>query len=98
MASNTGCKFGCSANSNCANWDPVPELNRLIESIEDETDVRKIAKVADQCLHLMSLNDACEFMVKHQYPITPTNILKFKNIADQSYFIRLEIMKKLILK
>ena len=98
MASNTGCKFNCSAKSNCANWDPVAESDRLIKSIEDETDVQKSAQVADKCLHLMSLNDACEFMVKHRYLITPTNILKFKNIADQSYFIRLEIMKKLILK
>ena len=98
MTSNASCKSNCSASSNCANWDPMLEVNELIKAIEDETDVRKIAETADKCLHLMSLNDACNFMVRHQYPITRTNILKFKNIADQAYFVRLEIMKKLILE
>ena len=94
---NAGCIFGCSANSNCAKWDPKLEVEAVIESIEGETDVRKIAAAADKCLHIMSLNDACEFMVAYQYPITPINILRFKNIADQCYFARLAIMKELIL-
>lgn len=89
--------FDCSANSNCAKWNPKLEVDAVIESIKDETDVRKIAAAADKCLRIMSLNDACEFMVEHQYPITPINILKFKNIADQCYFARLSIMKELIL-
>ena len=97
MTLNTTNKCDCIAKSNFANWDPMLEVDNLIKTIKDETDVRKIAETADKCLHLMSLNDACEFMVEHQYPITPTNILKFKNIADQVYFIRLDIMKKLIL-
>lgn len=92
-----GCIFGCPANSNCLQWDPKLEVDAVIESIKDETDVRKIAAAASKCLHIMSLNDACEFMVAHQYPITPINILKFKNIADQCYFARLSIMKELIL-
>lgn len=92
------CTFGCSAKSNCAKWDPIEECDTLMKSIENETDVRKIAQTADRCLHLMSMNDACEFMVKHQYPITFENIVKFKKIATKSYQIRLEIMKQLILQ
>ena len=98
MGPNAGCKFGCSADANCANWNPEAEVSRLIKSIEDETDIKKIAETADKCLHLMSLNDACEFMTKHRYPINAGNIVKFKNIADRSYLIRLEIMKNLILE
>ena len=91
------CTFGCSAKSYCAKWDPIEECDTLMKSIENETDVRKIAQTADRCLHLMSMNDACEFMVKHQYPITVENIVKFKMIATKSYQIRLEMMKQLIL-
>ena len=97
MTLNTTNKCNCSAKFNFANWDPIVEVDNLIKAIEDETDVRKVAEAADKCLRLMSLIDACGFMVKHQYPITPVNILKFKNIADQAYFIRLDIMKELIL-
>ena len=97
MTLNESNKCDCSAKSNFANWDPMVEVDNLIKVIEDETDVKKITETTYKCLHLMSLNDACEFMVKHQYPITPINILKFKNIADQAYFVRLDIMKKLIL-
>ena len=98
MPPNAGCKFGCSADANCAKWNPEAVVDRLLNIIKDETDVRKIAEIADKCLHLMSLNDACEFMTKHQYPINAENILKFKDIADRSYVIRLEIMKNLILE
>ena len=93
---NTGCK--CSPDANCANWNPEEEVNRLIKSIENETDLKKIAEAAHKCLHLMSLSDACQYMMRHKYPITVENIMKFKNIADQSYLIRLEIMKNLILE
>ena len=98
MASNTSCKFDCDENLNCANWNPVARLDKLIQSIENETDMTKIAKVADECLHLLSLMDTCNFMVRHKYEITPTNVDKFKEIAIKSYFIRLEIMKELMLQ
>ena len=97
MTLNTTDKCDCSTKFNVANFDPVAEVDKLIKAIEGKTDVKKIAEAADKCLRWMSLVDACEFMVKHQYPITPVNILKFKNIADQAYFIRLDIMKQLIL-
>ena len=95
MTLSTTDKCDCSTKS--ANWNLVVEVDNLIKAIKDETNVKKIAELTDKCLRLMSLNDACEFMVEHQYPITPENILKFKNIADQAYVIRLDIMKELIL-
>ena len=93
-----GQKCTCSAKSNCAEWDPLEECDVLIESIQNETDIRKIAETSHRCLKLMSMNDACEFMVKHQYPITFKNIIKFKELTMKFYNIRLEIMKQLILK
>ena len=92
-----GQKCTCSAKSNCAEWDPLEECDVLIESIQNETDIRKIAETSHRCLKLMSMNDACEFMVKHQYPITFENIIKFKELTMKFYNIRLEIMKQLIL-
>ena len=90
---NTGCN--CKGPS-C--WNPEEEVNRLIKSIEDETDVKKIAETAHKCLCAMSLSDACNYMMRHQYPITPINILIFQDVADKAYAIRLEIMKNLILE
>ena len=37
------------------------EVADLIKSIESETDMKKIAKVTHEGLHLMSLFDACQF-------------------------------------
>ena len=98
---NTGCE--CSADSNqqkcSADWDPQEELNRLLNSIdENETDLKKIAETAHKCLNAMSLNDACEYMIRHQYPITDENIKKFMSVATQSYLIRFQMMKDLVLK
>ena len=80
-----GQKCTCSAKSNCAEWDPLEECDVLIESIQNETDIRKIAETSHRCLKLMSMNDACEFMVKHQYPITFENIIKFKELTMKFY-------------
>ena len=89
---NTGCE--CSED-----WDPKEEVDRLLNSIdENETDVEKIAATAHKCLNAMSLNDACEYMIKHKYSITDENIKKFMNVATQSYLIRLQMMKDLVLK
>ena len=96
MTLNASSKCDCSAESK--KWNPMVEVDELIKALEDETDVRKIAEMTHKCLHLMSLNDACEFMTKNQYPITPANILIFKVIAEKAYFARLDIMKELILK
>ena len=98
---NTGCE--CSADSNqqkcSADWDSQEEVNRLLNSIdENETDLKKIADVAHKCLNAMSLNDACEYMIKHKYPITDENVKKFMNVATQSYLIRFQMMKDLVLK
>ena len=98
---NTGCE--CSADSNqqkcSADWDPQEEVNRLLNSIdENETDLKKIAETAHKCLNAMSLNDACEYMIRHQYPITDENIKKFMSVATQSYLIRFQMMKDLVLK
>ena len=100
---NTGCGCECSADSNqqkcSADWDPQEEVNRLLNSIdENETDLKKIADVAHKCLNAMSLNDACEYMIKHKYPITDENVKKFVNVATQSYLIRFQMMKDLVLK
>ena len=70
------------------------KVDDLIKSLENETDMKKIAETIHECLHLMSLFDACHFMVEHKYLPTPTNIVKFKIIARQSY---LNMLKELIL-
>ena len=89
MTSNDECN--CSTKSK---FDALKEVSDLIDSIQDETDVKKLAETTHKCLYLMSLYDACTFMVEHQYPITPINIVKFKIIAQQAY---LNMMKELIL-
>ena len=74
--------------------DLLKKVDGIIKSIENETDIKKIAKAAHECLYLMSLFDVYEFMDEHQYPPTSTNILKFKAVAQQSY---LNMLKELIL-
>ena len=96
MTSSTNDKCNCNCSTK-SKFDALKEIDDLIKSIEHETDVRKIAETTHKCLYLLSLYDACEFMTKYQYPATPINILKFKYIAQQAYFIRLDIMKKLML-
>ena len=92
MASMCGCNYD-------EHWDPMKEVDRLLNSIdENETDLQKIADVAHKCLNVMSLNDACKYMIEHKYPITDANIKIFMNVATQSYLIRLRIMKDLIFK
>ena len=92
-STNDKCYCKCSAKSK---FDALKEIDNLIKSLEDETNVRKIAETTHKCLYLLSLYDACEFMTKYQYPLTPINILKFKNIAQQGYVKRLDIMKKFL--
>ena len=70
------------------------KVDNLIKSLQNETDMKKITETIHECLHLMSLFDACHFMVKHKYLPTPTNIVKFKIIAQQSY---LNMLKELVL-
>ena len=41
----------------------------------------------DALKEIDDLIKSCEFMTKYQYPATPINILKFKYIAQQAYFI-----------
>ena len=84
------------SNCNCftkSKFNPLTKVDDLIKSIENETDMKKNAETTHECLHLMSLFDACRFMVEHQYPPTPTNIVKFKIIAQQSY---LNMLKELV--
>ena len=90
MTSNDKCDCDCSTKSK---FDALAEVDNLVNSISDETDVKKLAETTHKCLYLMSLFDACEFMVAHQYPTTPLNILKFKIIAQQAY---LNMLKELI--
>ena len=87
----------CDCNYDKEHWDPMKEVDRLLNSVdENETDLKKIAEVAHKCVNAMSLNDACEYMIKHKYPITDENIKIFMNVAAQSYLIRLKFMKDFI--
>ena len=85
-----------SSYCQCQKKDMVKELNRLIDSIDECSNMVEIVRVADKCLHTLSLMDAAEYMIKHKKPVTDENISIFMNIATQAYFIRLEIMKMLI--
>ena len=85
-----------SSNCNCQKHDMMEEINRLIDSIDENSDIVEIARVVDKCLNALSLMDACEYMIKHKHPVTDENILIFMKVATQAYFIRLELMKMLI--
>lgn len=95
---NNNCKCKCNQNRNCADWYPMQQLDKLIKQIERETVKQTIANLADECLHLMSLMDACNYMTRHKYAVTATNIDKFKEIAFESYFIRLKMMEEMLFK
>ena len=78
-------------------WNPQKEVNRLLNSLdENETDFNKIADVAHKSLKAMSLGDACEYMVRHELPMNNENIIKFLEIAQRAFIIRLDILKKLL--
>ena len=85
-----------SSYCQCQKQDMIEEMNRLIDSIDENSDIAEIARVTDKCLNALSLMDACEYMIKHKHPVTDENITIFMNVATQAYFIRLQIMKMLI--
>ena len=85
-----------TCDCNCQKKDMMEEINRLIESIEENSDMVEIARVADKCLNALSLMDASEYMIRHKYPVTDENISIFMKVATEAYFIRLQIMKILI--
>ena len=69
-------EFSCGCEG--ANWDPKAEVDRLLgESDEEESNLKKIAQIAHKCLQAMSLNDACEFMTEHRFPMTEENVKNF---------------------
>ena len=80
----------------CQKKDMMEQLNRLIHSMDESSDIVEIARVADKFLYTLSLMDAAEYMIKHKHPVTDENISIFMNFTTQAYFIRLEIMKILI--
>ena len=85
-----------SSYCQCQKQDMIEEMNRLIDSIDENSDIAEIARVTDKCLNALSLMDACEYMIKHKHPVTDKNILIFMKVATQAYFIRLELMKMLM--
>ena len=79
-------------------WNPKEEVDRLLNSLDkNETDLSKIADVAHKSLKAMSLGDACNFMIRHELPMNDENIVKFLDIAQKAYVIRLEILEKLLI-
>ena len=81
-----------------AQWDPKKEVDRLLDELDaEETDLKKIANTAHKCLQTMSLNDAYEFMMEKNAPMTNENIDKFLEVAQKAYLIRLKIMQELVL-
>ena len=88
----------CGCVGSDGHWDPMKEVDRLINSVDENTDLHKIAEVVGKCLNALSLKDACEYMITQKKPMTDENIKLFMNIAAQCYLIRLELMKKMILE
>ena len=58
---------------------------------------KKIVFVMKQCLNIISLNDACNYMEEHKISLTEENIAKFIQMADKYYLIRINILKELVL-
>ena len=58
---------------------------------------KKIVFVMKQCLNIISLNDACNYMEKHKISLNEENIEKFIQMADEYYLIRIKILKELVL-
>ena len=44
----------------------------------------------------MSLSDACEFMMRRELPLTDENIIKFLDVAQEAYLIRLQILEAML--
>ena len=58
---------------------------------------KKLVFVVKQCLNVISLNDACEYMTHRELKITDENIALFMRKADEYYLIRTEIFNELVL-
>ena len=88
----------CGSHSDEAHWNPKNEVDRLLNELDErENDLKKIAEITHECLQAMSLNDAYEYMMKRNAPMTNENINKFLLIAQKAYLIRVNIMKDLFL-
>ena len=75
---------GTSSYCQCQKKDMMEELNHLIDSIDESSDIVEIARVADKCLRTLSLMEAAEYMIKHKKPVTDENISIFMNVATQA--------------
>ena len=82
-----------------AEWNASEQIDKVLNSIDpEETDVNVMASAAHKCLKTMALNDAAEYMIEKQFPITEENIKIFMQITQQAYFARLKIMKDNLIK
>ena len=74
-------------------WNPTEEVSKLLNSIDNETDLDKMAVVVYKSLKIMSLNDAYEFMTNRNLPVNEQNMNKFLEVFVEAFFERLEIIK-----
>ena len=59
---------------------------------------KKMVFVIKQCLNVISLNDACDYMKKHKLEVSNENIERFICVADEYYKIRMKILEELVLE
>ena len=63
---------------------------------QNEANLTKIADVTHKSIKVMSLSDACEFMMRRELPLTDENIIKFLDVAQEAYLIRLQILEAML--
>ena len=85
------------SNETNENW-VENSIDALLDSLDPKKlTFKKIVFVMKQCLNIICLNDACNYMEKHKISLTEENIAKFIQIADEYYLIRMNILKELVL-
>ena len=78
-------------------WNAKDEINKLLNSVNpEETDVHVMAAVTHKCLRTISLNDACEYMIRHKLPVNEENLEKYIEITTKAYFLRLDMLKAVL--
>ena len=89
----------CGSGSDEEHLDLENEVDRFLNELnEQENDLKKMAEITHKSLLVMSLKDACEYMMERNAPMTNENVKKFLLIAQKACEIRVNIMKNLLAK
>ena len=59
---------------------------------------KKIVFVMKQCLNVISIKDACDYMEKHKLQVSNENIERFLSVTEKYYKIRIKILEELVLE